>query len=156
MKHQINQAYIDQTCFYLDNVDGVPVLAAPITNCAGYWAAVDGSIFSLKRKKICHLKPAENGNGYLFVILSLNGVSHKHFVSRLVASTFLVKPVEPDKDGKPRNEVNHIDGNRRNNKLPNIEWCSTAENKDHAKQVLRSEDFLASAFTAGYLASKAA
>lgn len=156
MRQTINETYIQQTSLYLENTDGMRVLAAPIPNVHGYWASVDGSIFSLKRNKIGQLKPAENGNGYLFVILSLNGVSHKHYVSRLVASTFLVKPVEPDADGNPRNEINHVDGNRRNNKLPNLEWCSSAENHAHSKLVLRSADFLASGFAAGYLASKAA
>lgn len=156
MKQKINATYIQQTCFYLENSDGQPVLAAPIPNVHGYWAAVDGSIFSLKRSKIRQLKPADNGNGYLFVILSLDGISKKHYVSRLVASTFLVQPIEPDPNGNSRDEVNHSDGNRSNNRLPNLEWCSTAENKDHAKHVLRSEDFLASGFAAGYLVSKQA
>lgn len=156
MKQTINQNYVQQTCFYLENAEGHRVLAAPIPNVQGYWAAVDGSIFSLKRNKIRQLKPADNGNGYLFVILSLDGISQKHYVSRLVASTFLAQPIEPDANGNTRDEVNHFDGNRCNNKLPNLEWCSTAENKDHAKQVLRSEGFLASKFAAGYLVSKQA
>ena len=156
MRQLINESYIQQTGLYLENKDGQTVLAAPIPNVHGYWAAVDGSIFSLKRNKIGQLKPADNGNGYLFVILSLDGKSQKHYISRLVASTFLVQPIEPDPDGNIRNEVNHLDGNRTNNRLPNLEWCSTAENHAHAKQVLRSEDFLASGFAAGYLASKQA
>lgn len=156
MKQLINQAYIQQASIYLENTDGKRVLAAPIPNVHGYWAAVDGSIFSLKRNKIRQLKPADNGNGYLFVILSMDGISQKHYVSRLVASTFLVQPIEPDADCNTRDEVNHSDGNRRNNKPPNLEWCSSAENHAHSKLVLRSADFLASKFAASYLVSKQA
>lgn len=154
MRQTINETYIQQTSVYLENKDGVRVLAAPIPKIYGYWAAVDGSIFSLKRNKIGQLKPADNGNGYLFVILSLNGVNYKYYVSRLVASTFLVKPEEMDADGNTRDQINHIDGNRRNNKLPNLEWCSSSENHAHSKVVLRSADFLASKFAASYLVSK--
>lgn len=156
MKHKINQTYIDQTGFYLENDSGERVLSAPIPNLHGYWAAVDGSIFSFKRNKLHQLKPADNGNGYMFLILSVQERNQKHYVSRLVAATFLVKPCEPDPNDNPRDEINHLDGNRANNRLPNLEWCSAAENHAHSKQVLRSEDFLASRFAADYLASKAA
>ena len=155
MRQLINDSYIQQTGLYLENIDGQTVLAAPVPKVHGYWASVDGSIFSLKHNKIGQLKPADNGNGYLFVILSLDGKSQKHYVSRLVASTFLVQPIELDAGGNTRNEVNHLDGNRMNNRLPNLEWCSSAENHVHAKRVLQSEDFLASKFAAAYLASKA-
>lgn len=156
MKQTINETYVQQTCFFLENAEGQRVLSAPIPKCPSYWAAVDGSIFSFKRNRLEQLKVADNGNGYLFVILSFDGRTEKQYVSRLVASTFLVQTDELDPSGHPRNEVNHLDGNRANNCLPNLEWCSSAENHQHAKKVLKSEDFLASKFGADYLKSKAA
>ena len=156
MEQQINETYIQQSCLYLENESGERVLAVPIPMKQGYWAAVDGTIFSFKQTKPKILKSCDNGNGYRFLILSINGKNEKLYVSRLVASTFLLKPLEPDSAGNLRDEVNHSDGDRTNNKLPNLEWCSTAENHDHARRVLRSEDFLASKFAAAYLASKAA
>ena len=53
------------------------------------------------------------------VRVSKNGVSKKMTVHRLVASAFL---------GKSDLTVNHIDGNRLNNHIENLEWCSLAEN----------------------------
>jgi hypothetical protein len=156
MKQQINEAYVKQTCVYLENQNKISVLAAPIPEKDGYWAGVDGSIFSFKQTKPKLLKPCNNGNGYMFVILSINGKNEKCYVSRLVASTFFQNPSELDSAGNLRDEVNHCDGDRSNNKLPNLEWCSAFENHEHARRVLRSEDFLASKFAAAYLASKAA
>lgn len=63
-------------------------------------------------------------NGYFRVYLGSNGngACRSDYVHRLVARAFLGEPPE----GKP--QVNHIDGNRADSRLCNLEWCSAAYN----------------------------
>jgi len=64
-------------------------------------------------------------NGYLHVNLPKNGRYKRFRVHRLVAAAFL-----PNTYNKPA--VNHIDGNKQNNNVDNLEWCTPSENTRHA------------------------
>lgn len=72
------------------------------------------------------LKISKNDFGYCSVSLtdSLH-VPKSYLVHRLVAQAFL-----PNPDNKP--EVNHIDGNKSNNNVQNLEWATRMENQHHA------------------------
>ena len=71
------------------------------------------------------LKPLEVGFGYVVVELwNKNGPKSKK-IHRLVAEAFL-----PNPDKKP--QVNHIDGNKKNNRLDNLEWVTASENMKHS------------------------
>ena len=65
-------------------------------------------------------------NGYREVCLSENGTVKGYLVHRLVLSTF--NPVE----NMDKLDVNHKDGNKLNNSLDNLEWCTRSENIKHA------------------------
>lgn len=67
---------------------------------------------------------SNHNHGYLIASMSLNAKHHRRYVHRLVAEAFI-----PNPDGKP--EVNHIDGNKHNNCVDNLEWCTRAENNRH-------------------------
>ena len=64
-------------------------------------------------------------DGYATVKLRENGKDKFRFIHRIVAITFLDDP-----NCKP--EVNHIDGNKLNNSLENLEWVTGIENELHA------------------------
>lgn len=71
------------------------------------------------------LKPSKDENGYLLIGVCDSGHTKRVFVHRLVAETFL-----ENSDNKPT--VNHIDGNKTNNSVSNLEWATYKENRDHA------------------------
>lgn len=62
---------------------------------------------------------------YCGVALSKNGKGKKFYVHRLVAETFIPNPLK-------KRQVNHIDGNKLNNTVVNLEWCTHGENQKHA------------------------
>jgi hypothetical protein len=72
------------------------------------------------------LKPRDK-RGYFQVVLWKKGKRKDVCIHRLVALAFLGK-------NNKRNQVNHIDGNKKNNTLPNLEWVTPKENTDHAFQ----------------------
>jgi len=71
------------------------------------------------------LVPAPTKNGYLHVHLSKDGRSATAKVHRLVAEAFLGNP--PD----GCDEVNHKDEDKTNNRVDNLEWCSSKYNANY-------------------------
>ena len=63
--------------------------------------------------------------GYLYLSLRENKKDKYRFIHRLVALCFI-----PNPENKP--EVNHIDGNKLNNHVSNLEWATSQENENHA------------------------
>lgn len=95
----------------------------------------EGEIKSLKRK-VKHrdwgrtipervLKPNIDKNGYCIVRLYDEGQGRYLKAHRVVAQAFLL-----NNENKPC--VNHKDGNKENNKVGNLEWCTIKENNAHA------------------------
>lgn len=66
--------------------------------------------------------------GYLRVNLFLGGKRYHRKVHRLVAEAFLKNPFE-------KSQVNHIDGNKQNNCMWNLEWVTDEENKEHQRKM---------------------
>lgn len=87
-----------------------------------YLISKDGIIKSAKTGKIKAL--ISDAKGYQRVGLC-NKYLKTHKVHRLVAINFI-----PNPDNKP--QVNHKDGNKKNNKVENLEWVTNAENSSHA------------------------
>lgn len=70
------------------------------------------------------LKSGKDRGGYLQVDLCKNGKHKTHRIHRLVAQAFI-----PNPENKP--EVNHIDENKTNNMVSNLEWMTAKENSNH-------------------------
>ena len=95
-----------------------------------YAATADGKILTLKFGKQKALTPHYGTNGYMNVGLSKDGVSKTFTVHRLVAMCHVKNP-----NPKKFNIVNHIDGNKLNNKASNLEWTDHKGNAIHATKL---------------------
>lgn len=75
-------------------------------------------------------------HGYRQCNVNENGVHKRKYVHRIVAETFIPNPHKLP-------VVNHIDGNKENNDVNNLEWVSLKENSQHAFRTgLANNDFL--------------
>lgn len=70
------------------------------------------------------LKPWIGSKGYLYVSLSKNGKAKKFSVHRLVASAFIPNP-------NNYSDVNHLDENKENNNITNLEWTTHKDNLNY-------------------------
>lgn len=80
-----------------------------------------GQVFS--HGKLIHGEVTRNG--YVRIHVSNRNVQYKFLVHRLVAEAFIPNPLCLP-------QVNHKDGNKLNNSVENLEWCSSSENQKHA------------------------
>ena len=90
----------------------------------------NGHVFFLKRGRV--LKQKMSTSGYMRVSL---GKDNDRYVHRLVAGAFL-----PNADGLP--QVNHKDENKLNNRVENLEWCTSLYNMHYGNAVAVREEKL--------------
>lgn len=92
-----------------------------------YEVSNTGLIISLKRGGRKVMKGSLDSYGYLLVSLNLNG-EKTHKIHRLVALTFIPNP-------ENKKEVNHLDGDKTNNNVSNLEWSTYEENMQHSRDI---------------------
>ena len=93
------------------------------------------SLNYLQKGKEQILKGFKVTSGYLAVNLSKDGKSKTHTIHRLVAKTFIENP-----DNLP--QVNHKDECKTNNRLDNLEWCSSKYNCNYGTRNKRQSEIL--------------
>lgn len=93
-----------------------------------YVISRDGRIVSLRTKK--ELKKSNHSGGYLVITLR-NSKTKKYYTKyfhRVIATQFIPNPLK-------LTDINHIDGDKKNNSLDNLEWVTRKENVIHAHRI---------------------
>lgn len=96
-----------------------------IPGFAPYQASNLGRIRNARTGRTLSTSP--NNRNYLLTTVSVDGAPCRALVHRLVAAAFL---------GQSDLQVNHLDGDKGNNRIDNLEYCTVQENINHAIKVL--------------------
>lgn len=91
-----------------------------------YQVSNTGKVFSIKSNRL--LKPRMNERGYLKVSLTHNGKPRQYKIHRLVAAAFIPNPYNLP-------QVNHMDEDKTNNCVDNLEWCDNKYNHNYVKEI---------------------
>ena len=100
--------------------------AKQIQDYLNYYIFPDGRVYGLVRNKF--LSPVKEASGYSYVTLINNNIKKNCKIHILVAKAF-IKNDNPLKD-----QVNHINKNRSDNNVSNLEWVTRSENMLHANK----------------------
>jgi len=96
-----------------------------IKDCKSYEISNLGNIRNVRRRHKT-LKQRLKKDGYYDIRLWYKGRHKSFLIHRLVAVTFLDNPLNKE-------DINHLDFNRSNNRLENLEWSTTSENVKYSR-----------------------
>lgn len=102
---------------------GSPLEEVGLSN---YLIDIEGNVWVKYKHKTVKLTGTVTDKGYRKYHLKTDEGKHKKFLGhRLVALVFIPNPCD-------KLEVNHKDGDKLNNHISNLEWCTHSENVQHA------------------------
>jgi len=87
------------------------------------------AFYTYKEREV---KAFPTNKGYLRIGLYLNGVKTNHQVHRLVSFAFI-------DNQENKEQVNHINGDKTDNRVENLEWCTNMENYIHSVSIGRQK-----------------
>lgn len=86
---------------------------------------------NVRNKKNLVMKTTLDGKGYYKINLCKSGIKKSFRIHKLLALYFIENP-------ENKEEVNHIDGNKQNNDIKNLEWVTKYENRMHYEKIIRN------------------
>jgi predicted O-linked N-acetylglucosamine transferase (SPINDLY family) len=118
-------------CFNLIYMESmIPEDLKEIPGFPGYYINSNGEVYSNRHhNNLAKMVLKEDKDGYLEVGLYKNGKRYFRRVHRLVLEAFALNP-------NKLTQVNHKDGNKKNNNINNLEWCTCQDNLLHSFRVL--------------------
>lgn len=90
---------------------------------ADYMVLDNGEIYNVSSRK--YLKPFKHTGGYCQVDFFINRKKERKYVHRIVAEHFIPNP-------EKKKHVNHKNGDKKDNRVSNLEWVTPSENEKHA------------------------
>lgn len=122
-KRLIPEDALDEWFFHNHNEVWKPLKYGDIDLTDRYEVSNTGKLRSIKSGRI--LKQTKNTRGYMAVCIRIGSEYKVLKMHRAVAYTFIKNP-----NNLP--VVNHLDGNKTNNHVNNLQWCTDQENMEHA------------------------
>lgn len=107
----------------LDKFIRLPFEILVETEFKNYYISNYGRLVNLEYNYV--LKPKKK-QGYMKYVIKYKGKYRYLFLHRLIAKAFIPQ------NNKNRKYINHRDGNKLNNNILNLEWCTIQENNTHA------------------------
>lgn len=112
---------------YVESMYGIDSSCKPIVGFDNYVVSNKGIVINTETNEI--KAQFLDTKGYPYVTLCKNGKLKSIKVHRLVAMAFI-----DNTENKP--EINHINGIKTDNRVENLEWCTSKENSVHKTEVL--------------------
>lgn len=120
-------------------LEKVIYIIAEVNGFDGYFVSTEGKVYSTLGRGNRHMgtytdfrelnpRYLPNGYGRVYMKETITGKRRDRYIHRLVAEAFI-----PNPENKPC--VNHINTNRADNRIENLEWVTYKENTDYTFQV---------------------